>query len=335
MTASHEMTGVASRPPLSPWSPKSDQWASEWIAKGLVDTSAIPTQEFSQSMIGKGPRQKPKGRKYDYHLHRAYEIETLMIERHGPMLPETDDAVIYIKAVAYALNVWCRRNNGDLDFVLRGWCHRFCENGWALVRAAEVLGPILREMANVTNDLSADKVAKLLFVTEAERTNRPKIFRTIGACDLTREERLGNSRARKNENDRDRQANIRKLAGCRPQSTSAERNKPWAKLKMGRSTYYRRKAAGTLFPIGTSSSLICSSLLHGCDETVPRIKPTAEGEARRPVEDRKATVKLGGAPVVLADTSKANSSLQSPIANDDRLETEFPRKALRSGGANV
>jgi hypothetical protein len=79
---------------------------------------------------------------------------------------------------------------------------------------------------------TADQEARLLGIDFQMRTEMD--FRTIGACDISKAERLRFA-AQKQAMDK---AWKREQAGAKPQSKSAARNKPWEAMGIGRTKYY-------------------------------------------------------------------------------------------------
>jgi len=168
--------------------------------------------------------------KFSPPLKRMREIEAVITDRHGQLIPETDDADIYIRAAALS------RAGQDLA----GWCAR-----WAPWAEPILVSTIEAETADRRRMLGPDAVANLLMVTMAERDRLD--LRTIGACDLPRAERLKLARARKRERDRQRQAEQRsKTQGQDRQSYEAQslsRAKPWQAEGISRRTWERRRVA--------------------------------------------------------------------------------------------
>jgi hypothetical protein len=79
---------------------------------------------------------------------------------------------------------------------------------------------------------TADQEARILGIDYQMRTEND--WRTIGACDVTKAERLRFA-AQKQAMDK---AWKREQAGATPQSKSAARNKPWDAMGIGRTKYY-------------------------------------------------------------------------------------------------
>jgi hypothetical protein len=146
---------------------------------------------------------------------------------------------------------------------------------WSLTEAARRMGgkiteaqsSAITEEASVTRKhLTADKVAKFLGVTYAQR--EALRLTTIGSIDVKK-------RARKElRKRRDRLAKEakRRAAGIRPQSESLSATQPWRELGMSRRTWYRRNRLRT----GTDGTTLSAAIfLKSEDRSVP-----ADGEKR-------------------------------------------------------
>ncbi|MCO6052345.1 hypothetical protein NGM99_21380 [Mesorhizobium sp. RP14(2022)] len=156
------------------------------------------------------------------------EIEKVIRSRHGYYIPETDDADIYIKAAALSLSAQ--------DMI--GWTQR-----WAPWATEAIVLAVLADLRPRRRMISAEGCANLLKVGMAER--RQLKLRTIGAFDLTPQERLKLAKEIKREGDRARQEQKRKASGRRNRASyeedSLQRLKPWEALGISRATWYRRR----------------------------------------------------------------------------------------------
>jgi len=166
-------------------------------------------------------------------LMRLREIEKVIRARHGRFVPDpqdTDDretCLDYVRAAAFSS---CR----DLE----GWCSR-----WAPWIAEIEFRAISLQASKRRRMMKADGVAGLLMVTWAERT---KIgLNTIGACDITKAERMKLAKQRKRNRDRDRQELKRRAAGRQDRKSlegqSLTRSKPWLADGISRATWYRHR----------------------------------------------------------------------------------------------
>ncbi|WP_404861841.1 hypothetical protein [Georhizobium sp. MAB10] len=184
--------------------------------------------------------EKPKRYRADWkpsrpHMRRA-EVEKVIRSRHGGMIPDpgdTDDrdtCLAYIRAAAFSLAVPDMPN----------WCSKWAP--W--VTPAEV-GAIVAQAFKRRRMMNADGVAGLLTVTMEERT-RLKL-KTIGACDVSKAERVRLAKERKRQRDRERQALKRRATGsvdrASHEAQSLSRLKPWEAENISRRTWERRRVA--------------------------------------------------------------------------------------------
>ncbi|RAZ90150.1 hypothetical protein DPM33_15085 [Mesorhizobium hawassense] len=205
-------------------------------------------------------------------LMRLREVEKLIKARHGGMVPETDDADVYIRAAAFS----CTGQD------MRAWCKR-----WAPWAPADLVTRISAAAAKRRHMMSANGVAGLLMVTMAERT-RLKL-NTIGACDLTLEERKRLTKERKNERDRLRIEEKRRTAGKVDRASylashSLSRLKPWEAENMSRATWYRLRE--------TSPSRV-EDILPSGDTPVSQVPPVPVISSKRPSTGKAGRGGLG------------------------------------------
>lgn len=178
---------------------------------------------------------RPPKRRSDWpfslELLRLREIELVIKARHGSALPQTDDADIYIRAAALSLTAQD----------MHDWCRK-----WAPWASAQLVTSIIAEVLGRRRMPSADGIAGMLVVSMEERT-RLKL-RTIGACDVTKEERRQIAKDTKREQDRLRQRRKRKIQGRKDRQSyeaeSVERLKPWKAVNTSRATWYRKRETG-------------------------------------------------------------------------------------------
>lgn len=222
---------------------------------------------------------------------RLRELERVITNRLGVIIPETDDGDIFIEVAAYALNAHCYRNGLDLDAALTGWCSRWAP--WALQRAGTIIRPILNKLVGRKYDMKADDVARRLLISMWERTALE--LRTIGAHDIPVRIRKGIAKSVKRSNDRVRQTTKRRARGVQPRESwlaanSLSKARPWDAEGISRAQWYRRhgETGPSLVGISTKSDTLVSS-----------------------------PVGLGATVVDLALSSKSLSSLQSRIGADN------------------
>jgi hypothetical protein len=163
---------------------------------------------------------------------RLREIEAVIQHRGWNVLPETDDTDLFAEAVAASVT---GQN-------LHDWCAR-----WAPFLDGAVIDEIAARHANRSVMSTPDGCAKMLNVTMAERSVLG--LRTIGACDVTEEQRKQFSRELKQARDAARQRQKRREAGSVDRVSyevnSISKTKPWEAVGMGRSQWY---AAGKPTP---------------------------------------------------------------------------------------
>jgi hypothetical protein len=158
---------------------------------------------------------------------RTAQLRRLFTARYGHVLPDDDagrdDALIMVHHLA---------NRPDAERQIGSWLTLWAPwmtSSEAAILTAKVLGKPLR--------WRADTLANLLHLTEAER-HRLRIT-TIGACDLTKAERLGRRRL----HARLRKQERRRAAGAKPrvdyEANSISRTKPWEMFQMSRASWYR------------------------------------------------------------------------------------------------
>lgn len=161
-------------------------------------------------------------------LMRMREIEAIITSRHGSVLPETDDADLYIEAAAFSLS------GQDMP----SWCRK-----WAPWAGPEIIDPIVAKASKRRRMMRADGVAGLLMVTMSER--RRLGLKTIGACDMSKDDRLALARERKRARDRKRMEEKRAGENRKDRKSyeaqSLSTLKPWEAEGISRPTWYRRQ----------------------------------------------------------------------------------------------
>ncbi|MCK1496090.1 hypothetical protein [Bradyrhizobium sp. 188] len=115
---------------------------------------------------------------------------------------------------------------------------RFWAEAWMPTLPATEIGKLIADIGPGRR-WKADALARELGLDDAART-RLKI-RTIGAIDYGKAKRMTRRRRKRIAADRARRAE----AGARPHTHSAAATQPWIDEGISRSTYYRRRAAGS------------------------------------------------------------------------------------------
>jgi hypothetical protein len=158
---------------------------------------------------------------------RIAELRRLYRHRYGYSLPEDDAGRDDAEIMAHHL---AKRPDAERNITLwlGLWCPWMAGTEVAIMTAKVISKPLRWR---------ADNLAARLNLTEAER-QRLRI-RTIGAIDLTKEQR----KARRREQDRLRRRRKLRARGAQPrgeyEANSLTRRKPWERLEMSRASWYR------------------------------------------------------------------------------------------------
>ncbi|WP_431321656.1 hypothetical protein [Rhizobium sp. YTU87027] len=187
----------------------------------------------------KPARKRFRGHEWQFSIEtlRLREIEAIIKQRHGNGIPnpegsdDIDTCLAYLRAVAMT--------PGVQDLI--SWA-----SVWAPWAEQSVLDPIADCRNKRKRMLGADAVAKMLFVTLAERNALS--LKTIGACDTSSADRQKLARESKRNRDRKRQEQKRRLEGRVPrasyQAASTDHLRPWEAEGVSRRTWYRRRGTG-------------------------------------------------------------------------------------------
>jgi len=263
---------------------KSNRDGSEQILLGNVIMKERPS------------RKRARRLEWSFSLEtmRLREIEAIIRHRHGNGIPDpcgSDDVETcqaYLRAVAFTPNVQ------DLA-------------SWALVWAPwatdDVIEAIAARRSRRKRMIGAEAVARLLFVTLAERTALG--LRTIGACDVSIEDRRQLAVVEKRTRDRARQEQKRRAAGRIPrdsyEAASVSRLKPWLAEGISRAAWYRRRE--------TSPSRI---EVIGNSDT-----PVSEPDLPATVQQVHSRSRVAGSVVGLGDHPPAELQEAVPHGNSD------------------
>lgn len=195
---------------------------------------------FGKVIMKEQPNRKRDPRfqwQFSLEMMRLREIEAVIRHRHIRGIPDpegTDDkelCLAYIHAVATT-----PRSQSVVD-----WCKT-----WAPWISDEDILEIVWVSRGRKYMLGAESVAKMLHVTMKERDELG--LKTIGACDVSEEERKAISKRIKQERDRIRQQQNRQAKGIVPrgsyEASSAENLKPWIAAGVSRATWYRQRETG-------------------------------------------------------------------------------------------
>jgi hypothetical protein len=160
---------------------------------------------------------------------RINELNRLFTARYGHTLPDDDAGRDDIVVMVHHL-VRCP---GEAGPRIRNWIE--LRAPWM---TSDMAAEIIRFVMSNPIKWRADTLAQRLRLTEAER--RQLGVRTIGAIDMTKEERKKARRLRQ----RQRHLARRRAQGVRPraeyEANSISRSKPWLALGISRRTWYRR-----------------------------------------------------------------------------------------------
>jgi len=249
-------------------------------------------------------REKParkRDRRVDWQFSlemlRLREIEVVIRHRHINGIPDpagcddVDTCHAYLRAVAITPGVQ------DLESWARVWAP------WADPSVIETIGAQRFKRKRM---VGADAVAKMLFVTLAERTALG--LKTIGACDLASEDRQKLAKNSKRTRDRDRQEKKRRSQGRIPrasyEATSLSSLKPWVAEGISRRTWERRRDA--------SASRV----------EVIRKGDTPASKPDQRVPDGMDQSRVAGLVVGLGDHPPAELQEAAPHGSSDRMERD-------------
>ena len=186
--------------------------------------------------IARRYRAKRRGRGYEpltFAAIRVSQINRLIEHRHGPQLPDTDDAETYIRV---ALDHLAKLR--DPSPRVRDWLTHYAP--WLALQSRERL---ISDAIEHPLRYGADKLGWKLRVTKAERTALN--LTTIGAIDQTKAERRADARQAKRIRDRARRQAALRDQGATPrhqyEAQSAAHTKPWIAAGMSRATWYRAR----------------------------------------------------------------------------------------------
>jgi hypothetical protein len=169
----------------------------------------------------------PERRPVSIAMLRIAELRRLYRARYGHELPDDDAGRDDAEIMAHHL-----ANRPDAERNITVWLGLWAP--W--MTGTEVANMTAKVIAKPLR-WRADKLAVRLNLNEAER--RRLRITTIGAVDLTKEQRKARRRAR----DRALKEARRRRAGAKLRSeyetNSISRNKPWERLSMSRRSWYR------------------------------------------------------------------------------------------------
>ncbi len=168
---------------------------------------------------------------------RLGELGKLIKHRHMKAVPATEDAILYLEFAAHNL---AHMPGRDLLRKLQSWSAL-----WTPSIATENIEEVAASVGRRPRILDADRAARALGVTVAERDELG--VRTIGAIGTTKAEREARAKARRLIRDAAQKAKKRHSAGALAreayEALSVTRAKPWERLGISRSKWYRDQNA--------------------------------------------------------------------------------------------
>ncbi|PDT03544.1 hypothetical protein CO666_13250 [Rhizobium chutanense] len=197
------------------------------------DVTAI---KLGDCLLGyKAVQRRAQGGRWSHFHGRMREIERLIRHRHGAIVPEADDALIYVEVIAGLALVEFRQEFAE---VVLGWSARWLP--WAGKACIE---EIIYERTKVRfSPLSADALGHALHVSYAERCALD--IRTIGAFDVPKRKRAKLQKEKRRQRDRSRKEEQRRAAGAIPRAdylaNSFSTARPWEAFGISRRTWERR-----------------------------------------------------------------------------------------------
>ena len=164
---------------------------------------------------------------------RIAELRRLFYARYGRTLPDDDAGRDDLVVMAHHL----ARRHGD-PLRIHNWIELHAP--WMSAKEADEK---VRFVVAHPIKWRADKLAQRLHLTEAER--RRLGIRTIGAIDMTKQERKEARRRRQRQRD----LNRRRAHGATPRVEweaihDTNRTKPWLAAGISRATWYRQRETG-------------------------------------------------------------------------------------------
>jgi hypothetical protein len=180
------------------------------------------------------PRLARVRRKFSMTVLRCNELNRIFRDRYGEWnVPNDDAGRDDVQIMAHHLI----KRSADARLV-RQWID--ANAAWM---TADEAGDLIERITSRPIRWRADTLAKRLNLTEADRSRLG--IRTIGAVDMSKEER----KQRRKRAQRERDRRNRKARGAKPRAEyeagSANQTRPWCELGISRRTWYRRQRAAS------------------------------------------------------------------------------------------
>ncbi|MGR9496967.1 hypothetical protein ACU8OJ_09345 [Rhizobium leguminosarum] len=197
------------------------------------DVSAI---KVGDCLLGyKAVQRRMRASRWNHFRGRMREIEKLIRHRHGDIVPEADDALIYVEVIASLALVEFKEEFVD---VVLGWATRWLP--WA--GKADIEDVIYERTKLRFSPLSADALGHALHLSYAERSTLN--IRTIGAFDVPKRKRAKLQKEKRRQRDRSRKEEQRRAAGALSRAdylaNSFSQARPWEAFGISRRTWERR-----------------------------------------------------------------------------------------------
>jgi hypothetical protein len=223
---------------------------------------AAKRREMALSLARKRRMEKKRPRPRIGSLMQG-DLETFLsdtYDRHGPSMPEGDDAASEHFVVL-------------LHFVVRlgdPSATRAAKVRWCPWLAEATFDAIVAKIERKPRRWRADSLAQEIGLNRATRTRLG--ITTIGAIDFKKGQRtkLRNKLSKADKRER------RAAAGAKPHATSAARLKPWLDLGISERTWFRRRANGSVGS-ETATAAYYDVLTNDCH--TPQIGASPEGES--------------------------------------------------------
>ncbi|MBB4103554.1 hypothetical protein [Allorhizobium borbori] len=180
---------------------------------------------------------QPTNWRFSIEFLRLRELEQLIRHRHQRGIPDPAGTDDFDSCFAYLFVAAATPRSQPVA----SWCQT-----WAPWVSGADLADLAHRNKRRRHMLSADAAAKILHVTMKERDDLG--LKTIGACDVSAEDRKSLAKETKRERDKRRQAAKRRAEGAENRNSytaeSINRLKPWEAEGISRRTWYRRRGTG-------------------------------------------------------------------------------------------
>ncbi|RXT21160.1 hypothetical protein B5P46_23475 [Rhizobium leguminosarum] len=206
---------------------------SDWPEGLARDVTAI---KVGDCLLGyKAVQRRMRTGRWNHFRGRMREIEKLIRHRHGDIVPEADDALIYVEVIAGLALVEFKE---EFVEVVLGWAARWLP--WA--GKADIEEVIYERTKLRFSDLSADALGHALHLSYAERSALD--IRTIGAFDVPKRKRAKLQKEKRQQRDRARKEEQHRAAGALSRAdylaNSFSQARPWEAFAISRRTWERR-----------------------------------------------------------------------------------------------